>query len=54
MKYVVLERSNIPSLERAVEQLIVLGWEPQGGVAYTNSGGPYGTFFQAMIKREKI
>ena len=50
-EYIVIDRNDIPSLERAVNRMIELGWEPCGSMSnrwYPTAG--VGSFFQPMTK----
>lgn len=44
MEYIVISESDIEHLEEEVNKAIKKGWEPQGGVAVSDS------YYQAMVK----
>ena len=56
MKYKILARDSIESLEEKVNTHIKDGWEPIGGVSvnfseYSNDDKIYSTYCQAMIMK---
>lgn len=53
MKYTVIIQTNSDDLVKCVNEMIVKGWKPLGGVSMAVSG-PHIGFAQAMTKEDNI
>lgn len=53
MKYKILSSSTNSELEKQVNQLLILGWQCQGGVSIFVAASGYWSYNQAMVKQTK-
>ena len=51
--YRVISAEQTDVLRSKVNEAIVNGWQPQGGVTIHNSGSKIIAFYQAMVKESK-
>jgi hypothetical protein len=53
MRYVVVEAQSADELQRKVQELIDLGWEPQGGLSVATYAAGAWWYYQAMVQRSE-
>ncbi len=51
MKYLIIQANTIDALAAKVNDVLDLGWEPQGGIATEVCWNDNRVYFQAMIKK---
>jgi len=50
MNYLIIEENSAAGLQNKVQQLIIEGWKPQGGLSVATYGAGNWWYYQAMVR----